>query len=115
LQTREGRGFLLKPQHPRGSPSRRRSEASQSKSSGIRNSKFQWQVHPQQKTECPGSCTAALNMAVSSGYKWKQSAYRQYDECSTAVMTEFNGVVLEEGKIVAITKTVLYLMKQNGH
>jgi hypothetical protein len=31
------------------------------------------------------------------------------------IMTEFNGVVLEEAKIVAITKIVLNLMEQNGH
>jgi hypothetical protein len=30
-------------------------------------------------------------------------------------MTEFNGVVLEEVKIVAIIKIVLNLMEQNGH
>jgi predicted Zn-ribbon and HTH transcriptional regulator len=31
------------------------------------------------------------------------------------IMTEFNGAVSEEDKIVAITKTVLNLMKQDGH
>jgi hypothetical protein len=31
------------------------------------------------------------------------------------IMTECNGAVLEEGKIVAITKIVLNLMEQNGH
>jgi hypothetical protein len=31
------------------------------------------------------------------------------------IMTEFNGAVSEEDKIVAITKIVLNLMKQNGH
>jgi hypothetical protein len=31
------------------------------------------------------------------------------------IMTEFNGAVSEEDKIVAITKTVLNLMKQNDH
>jgi hypothetical protein len=31
------------------------------------------------------------------------------------VMTEFNGAVLEEYKIVAITKIVLNLMEQNDH
>jgi hypothetical protein len=30
-------------------------------------------------------------------------------------MTEFNGVVSEEEKILAITKIELNLMKQNGH
>jgi hypothetical protein len=30
-------------------------------------------------------------------------------------MTEFNGAVSEEEKIVAITKIDLYLIKQNGH
>jgi hypothetical protein len=30
-------------------------------------------------------------------------------------MTEFNGAVLEEAKIVAIRKIVLNLMEQNGH
>jgi hypothetical protein len=30
-------------------------------------------------------------------------------------MTEFNGAVSEEEKIVGITKIVLNLMKQNGH
>jgi hypothetical protein len=30
-------------------------------------------------------------------------------------MTEFIGAVSEEDKIVAITKIVLNLMKQNGH
>jgi hypothetical protein len=30
-------------------------------------------------------------------------------------MTEFNGAVSEEEKIVAITKIVLNLMKQNDH
>jgi hypothetical protein len=31
------------------------------------------------------------------------------------IMTEFSGAVSEEDKIVAITKIVLNLMKQNGH
>jgi hypothetical protein len=31
------------------------------------------------------------------------------------IMTEFNGAVSEEDKIVAITKSVLNLMKQDGH
>jgi hypothetical protein len=31
------------------------------------------------------------------------------------IMTELNGAVSEENKIVAITKIVLNLMKQNGH
>jgi hypothetical protein len=31
------------------------------------------------------------------------------------IMTEFNGTVWEEDNIVAITKIVLNLMKQNGH
>jgi hypothetical protein len=31
------------------------------------------------------------------------------------IMTEFNGAVSEEDNIVAITKIVLNLMKQNGH
>jgi hypothetical protein len=31
------------------------------------------------------------------------------------IMTELNGAVLEEGKIVAITKIVLNLMKRDGH
>jgi hypothetical protein len=31
------------------------------------------------------------------------------------IMTEMNGLVSEEDKIVAITKIVLNLMKQNGH
>jgi hypothetical protein len=31
------------------------------------------------------------------------------------IMTEFNGAVSKEGKIVAITKIVLNLMNQNGH
>jgi hypothetical protein len=30
-------------------------------------------------------------------------------------MAEFNGAVLEEAKILVITKTVLNLMEQNGH
>jgi hypothetical protein len=30
-------------------------------------------------------------------------------------MTEFNGALSEEDKVVAITKIVLNLMKQNGH
>jgi hypothetical protein len=31
------------------------------------------------------------------------------------ITTEFNGAVLEEAKIVAITKIVLNLMEQNGN
>jgi hypothetical protein len=31
------------------------------------------------------------------------------------ITTEFNGAVSKEDKIVAITKIVLNLMKQNGH
>jgi hypothetical protein len=31
------------------------------------------------------------------------------------IMTELNGAVLEEAKIVAITKIVLHLMEQYGH
>jgi hypothetical protein len=33
----------------------------------------------------------------------------------TQIMTEFNVAVLEEAKIVAITKIVLNLTEQNGH
>jgi hypothetical protein len=31
------------------------------------------------------------------------------------IMTEFNGYVLEEAKIVEITNIVLNLIEQNGH
>jgi hypothetical protein len=31
------------------------------------------------------------------------------------IMTESNGVVLEEAKILAITKIVLHLLEQHGH
>jgi hypothetical protein len=31
------------------------------------------------------------------------------------IMTEFSGAVSEEDKIVAVTKIVLNIMKQNGH
>jgi hypothetical protein len=31
------------------------------------------------------------------------------------IMTEFNGAVSEEDKIMAITKILLNLMKQDGH
>jgi hypothetical protein len=31
------------------------------------------------------------------------------------IMTECNGAMLEEAKVVAITKIVLNLMEQNGH
>jgi hypothetical protein len=31
------------------------------------------------------------------------------------IMTEFNAAMLEEAKIVAITKIVLNLVEQNGH
>jgi hypothetical protein len=31
------------------------------------------------------------------------------------IMREFNGAVLQEAKIVAITKIALNLMEQNGH
>jgi hypothetical protein len=31
------------------------------------------------------------------------------------IITEFNGAVSEEDKIVAVTKIVLNLMKQTGH
>jgi hypothetical protein len=31
------------------------------------------------------------------------------------IMKEFNGAMSEEDKIMAITKIVLNLMKQNGH
>jgi hypothetical protein len=31
------------------------------------------------------------------------------------IMTEYNGAVLEEAKIVTITKIDLYLMEQNGN
>jgi hypothetical protein len=31
------------------------------------------------------------------------------------IMTEFNGAVTEEEKTVAITKSVLNIMKRNGH
>jgi hypothetical protein len=31
------------------------------------------------------------------------------------IMTEFNGAVLEEVKILAITKIVLNLIEENGH
>jgi hypothetical protein len=31
------------------------------------------------------------------------------------IMTEFNGAVSEEAKVVAITNIVLSLMKKNGH
>jgi hypothetical protein len=31
------------------------------------------------------------------------------------IMTESNGAVLEEAKVLAVTKIVLHLMEQNGH
>jgi hypothetical protein len=31
------------------------------------------------------------------------------------IMTEFNGAVLQEAKLLSITKIVLNLMEQNGH
>jgi hypothetical protein len=56
--------------------------------------------------------------SVRLGCNCKQPTSGQYVEssnCSTANMTEFNSAVSEEEKIVAITKIVLNLMKQNDH
>jgi hypothetical protein len=63
---------------------------------------------PEQQQETGPSVRAAIVKSTS----------RQYGEscnCSTAIMTEFNAAVSDENKIVAITKIVLNLMKQNGH
>jgi hypothetical protein len=56
----------------------------------------------------------ALVSLVSWGSKCKQWVSGQHVE-SRYCSTEFNGAVSEEAKIVAITKIVLSLMKQNGH
>jgi hypothetical protein len=61
----------------------------------------------------------AWNRSVSWDSKCKQFASKQWyvenSNCSIAGMTEFKDVVSEEEKIVAITRIVLNLMKQNGH
>jgi hypothetical protein len=61
-----------------------------------------------------------LNTAyLTVGYKYRLlSGSGRMLRVVTAVqqiMTEFNGALSEEDKIVAITKIVLNLMKQDGH
>jgi hypothetical protein len=71
-----------------------------------------------------GSCAltptrTARSRSVSWDSKCKQFASKQYyvenSNCSTAVYDRIQSAVSEEEKIVAITKIVLNLMKQNGH
>jgi hypothetical protein len=71
-------------------PSRRRYEAAQSNSSGLRHVKFQ-----RQKTDCPGSCAEARNRSVSSGFKCKQSASRQYAESSNYSTADYDRVLCQ--------------------
>jgi hypothetical protein len=54
------------------------------------------------------------NRSVSLGYKCKQFVSGQNVESSSNGSTA-DGAVLEEAKILAITKIVLNLMEQNGH
>jgi hypothetical protein len=56
-----------------------------------------------QSVQAPSVCTSSLDDM------FKVAAIVQQ------IMTELNGAVSEESKIVAITKIVLNLMKQNGH
>jgi hypothetical protein len=61
--------------------------------------------------------TAARNRSVSSGSKCSQTLDNMLIVVTVVqqIMTDFNGAVSEEDKIVAITKIVLNLMKLNGH
>jgi hypothetical protein len=61
------------------------------------------------KAQVTGQSVQTSSATTSSLDMFKVAAIVQQ------IMTELNGAVSEENKIVAITKIVLNLMKQNGH
>jgi hypothetical protein len=61
------------------------------------------------RTQVTGQSVQASSATTSSLDMFKVAAIVQQ------IMTELNGAVSEENKIVAITNIVLNLMKQNGH
>jgi hypothetical protein len=65
------------------------------------------------KTECPGSCAAARCKPVPVRDVNTLPLDNMFRVVSVVqqIMTEFNGAVSEEAKIVAIPKIVLNLMK----
>jgi hypothetical protein len=65
----------------------------------------------------PSPIKSTTNRSVSPGQQCKRFTSGQHVQsgnCCTADYEEFIGAVSEEQKILAITKIVLNLMKQNG-
>jgi hypothetical protein len=104
---------------PQVCPLQRRSAAVRSTNSVLRNHKLQWQVHLQENyrvywllynTKKIGQSVEARNVNSEP-----LDNMLRVDTAVQQIMTELSGAVSEEAKIVAITKIVLSLMKQNGH
>jgi hypothetical protein len=114
-------GVLFQPHHSRsvlrgGSPRQDRGTAAASDTScGSGRSRHNGTQDP-----CGFAPTrTADSRSVSSGPKCKQFASDKMLKIVVMVvqqiMTELNSAMVEKDKIVAITKIVLNLMKQNGH
>jgi hypothetical protein len=115
-KTKTGRVFSSNLTTPGGgAPGQDRGTAASDTSSGSGTSRHNGNQGP-----CGLTPTrTADNKSVSSGPKCKQFFSGQNVESSSngiqQIMTQFNGAVLEEAKILAITKIVSNLMEQNGH
>jgi hypothetical protein len=64
--------------------------------------------HEQQTTGQSVRAPNVKNLSLNKTFKAVVTVVQQ-------IMTELNGAVLEEAKLLAITKIVLNLMEQNGH
>jgi hypothetical protein len=84
-----------------------------------RNAKFQRQVKPHFKNRVsrPRRRNKKTGQSVQTPHENSQPLDSMLRVVTVVqqITTEFNGAVSEEDKIVAITKIVLNLMKQNGH
>jgi hypothetical protein len=118
-QDYNGKGILFQPHHSRnvlrgGAPRQDRGTAAVSDTSGGRCS------HIENQGPCGLTPTrTAENRPVSSGPKCKQFLSGQMLKVLVMVIqqiiTESNSAVLEEAKIVAITKVALNVIEHNGH
>jgi hypothetical protein len=109
---------VLKPRHPRcvlrgGAPRQRRATAAASDAPDCPATLATRVPMPlrQQAEHATGQSVEATNvnsLPLDNSTLWTVTVVQQF-------MTEFNGALSEEEKIVAITKIVLNLMKQSDH
>jgi hypothetical protein len=118
IQTYHAEGVLLKPHHTRcllrgGPPRQRRTTAAKpgNPSSG------EFSTHTGIKYIPAPAFQQETGQSVQAPNTYNQPLDNMLKVVTVVqqIMTEFNGAGSEEDKIVAITKIVLNLMKQNGH